>query len=296
MAYLFVVEDDNTMCDQLCCLLRNAGHSVDVPTSFEKIAQQVIHAQPDILLLDLGLPGVDGQFVLHEIRQQTTIPVIILTSRDNELDELMSMNLGADDFLAKPYNGQILLARIDAVLRRTKPVHEMSRIIRWAGLSCDVLRCCVYKDDLADLATSGLVSDIESASEVGVYASAVSVSAPVEPASVALAPAAPAPAAPMQSVELTKNELRILELLMNRRGAVVLREEIMEALWDSDEFIDDNTLTVNMNRLRHTLSKLGADGCIVTHRGMGYAMKPATSEDPKTPTSSEKSTSPTRQV
>ncbi|KXB33007.1 response regulator transcription factor [Atopobium deltae] len=232
MAHLFVVEDDNTMCDQLCCLLRNAGHSVEIPTSFEKIAQQVMSAQPDILLLDLGLPGVDGQFALHEIRQQTTIPVIVLTSRDNELDELMSMNLGADDFLAKPYNGQILLARIDAVLRRSKPAHEMSRIISWAGLSCDVLRCCVYKDDSLD-------------------------------------------AAQTKSVELTKNELRILELLMNRRGAVVSREEIMEALWDSNEFIDDNTLTVNMNRLRHTLSKLGAGGCIVTHRGMGYAMKPA---------------------
>ena len=138
------------------------------------------------------MPGTDGQYVARELRQRSDIPIVVLTSRASELDELMSLSLGADDFIAKPYNGQVLLAHIDAILRRTQSAMEAGRCISWKNLTLDVLR--------------------STASHEG------------------------------KSIELTKNELRTLELLMRGEGAVISREEIMEVLWDSDSFVDDLSL------------------------------------------------------
>lgn len=222
MACIFVVEDDASVREQLCVLLKNAGHRVVLPNSFETIVADVSVASPDIVLLDLGLPGTDGQYVLRELRQKSTVPAMVLTSRASELDELMSMSLGADGFLAKPYNGQILLAHIDAIMRRTQSANANSRTLSFGGITLDLSRSFVSMGE--------------------------------------------------KSVELTKNELRILETLLQGKGAIVSRETIMEVLWNSDEFVDDNTLTVNMSRLRRTLDKVDAGGLIVTHRGQGYSI------------------------
>ncbi|WP_028263459.1 response regulator transcription factor [Atopobium fossor] len=222
MARIFVVEDDASVRKQLCTLLKNAGHTPVLPTNLETIVRDICAASPDIVLLDLGLPGTDGQYVLRELRQKSNVPAMVLTSRTSELDELMSMSLGADDFLAKPYNGQILLAHIDAIMRRTQSADANSRTLSFAGITLDLSRSFVSLGE--------------------------------------------------KSVELTKNELRILETLLQGKGAIVPREDIMEALWNSDEFVDDNTLTVNMNRLRRTLAKIGADEVIITHRGQGYSI------------------------
>lgn len=221
MARIFVIEDDEAVRTQLAILLQNVGHEVIEPSSFSHLATEVIRSNPHLVLLDLGLPGTDGQYVARELRQRSDIPIVVLTSRASELDELMSLSLGADDFIAKPYNGQVLLAHIDAILRRTQSAMEVGRSISWKNLTLDVLR--------------------STASHEG------------------------------KSVELTKNELRILELLMRGEGAVISREELMEALWDSDSFVDDNTLTVNMNRLRQTLGRIGVKDYITTHRGRGYS-------------------------
>lgn len=222
MARVFVVEDDASVREQLCVLLKNAGHQVVLPNSFESIVTEVRAASPDIVLLDLSLPGTDGQYVLRELRQKSNVPAMVLTSRTSELDELMSMSLGADDFLAKPYNGQILLAHIDAIMRRTQSAAHNSRTLSFGAMTLDLSRSFVSVGE--------------------------------------------------KSVELTKNELRILETLLQGKGAIVSRESIMEALWNSDEFVDDNTLTVNMNRLRRTLGRIDAGDLIVTHRGQGYSI------------------------
>ncbi len=180
---------------------------------------QILKAKPHLVLLDLQLPFCDGYTVCRELRRQSDVPVIVVTSRDSELDELMSMNLGADDFVTKPYNTQILLARIASVLSRA-----------WRA------------DSAAKLAHHGLTLDI----------------------------AASTATAAGQTVELTKNELRILQLLMQGAGRIHTRSEIMEHLWQSDAFIDDNTLTVNINRLRKKLESIGVTGYLVTKRGQGY--------------------------
>ena len=171
------------------------------------------------MLLDLNLPVYDGFYVCRELRKRSAVPVIVVTSRDGDADELMSMNLGADDFVAKPYNPQILLARIAAVLKRAYP-EDAPNVVSYKGLEVD----------LGKSSARG----------------------------------------PAGETELTKNELRILATLLQSRGRVVARDEIMNALWQSDEFVDDNTLTVNINRLRRKLESVGAADYLTTKRGQGY--------------------------
>ena len=221
MARVCVIEDDAAVRGQLVELLRHAGHEPVCVERFSGVAADVLALSPDLVLLDLGLPGTDGQYVAREIRQRSTLPIMVLTSRASELDELMSLSLGADAFLAKPYNGQILLAHIDAILRRSLSAGQ-GRSVQWRGVTLDLSR------------------SVASAGE--------------------------------RSCELTKNELRILELLMRREGGIVSREELMEALWNSDAFVDDNTLPVNMNRLRQTLARIDVRDYVLTHRGQGYSV------------------------
>ena len=216
---IYIVEDDPQIRAQLCLLLEKYGYCCLAPDSFENVAQSVLKAAPHLVLLDINLPLYDGYHVCREIRAQSDVPIIIVTSRDSELDELMSMNLGADDFITKPYHTQILLARIASLLKRAWHT-EARPLLEHKGLTLDL--------------AGG------SASFAG------------------------------RSVELSKNELRILRLLMEHQGVVVSRDDIMNDLWQSEEFIDDNTLTVNVNRLRRKLESIGVTDFLHTRRGQGY--------------------------
>jgi DNA-binding response OmpR family regulator len=171
------------------------------------------------VLLDINLPVFDGFYVTREIRKQSQVPIIIVTSRDTEIDELVGMNLGADDFVTKPYNTQILLARIRSTLRRSDPS------VTGARLPCGRFSLNHARGTL-------VVGEVE--------------------------------------IELTRNELRILGRLCERRGEIVSRSDLMRALWDTDVFVDDNTLTVNINRLRGRLDEVGLTELIETRRGQGY--------------------------
>lgn len=223
MARIYLIEDDASVREQLTLLLRSAGHDVTAPSDLRAPASDALASSPDLVVLDLGLPGTDGQYVAREIRQRSQVPIMVLTSRSSELDELMSLTVGADDFVAKSTNPQLILAHVEALLRRSNASKQTAHSLEWDGVTLDLLRSIAsYGDD---------------------------------------------------SVELTKNEMRILELLMRREGGIVSRDELMEALWATDSFVDDNTLTVNMNRLRQTLSKIGQRGMVVTHRGRGYAVR-----------------------
>lgn len=221
MYRIFVIEDDPTIRNELTLILKQYGYLPLTTDHFENLAERVLSEQPHLLLLDINLPVLDGYQFCRKVRKQSEIPIIIVTSRDSELDELMSMNLGADDFIAKPYNIQILAARIAALLHRAyQPAEERPLVFR--DLALDASNYCV--------------------SRMG------------------------------KSAELTKNEFRILRLLMEKSGKIVSRDEIMNALWQSNEFIDDNTLTVNVNRLRQKLRELGAGDYLKTKRGQGYLL------------------------
>ena len=208
---------------ELVLLLQRNGFEAQALTSFESVPQQIIAAHPDLVLLDLNLPGIDGQQICREVRQLSNVPIIVVTSRNTDLDELMVLSLGADDFIAKPYNTQILLMHITSVLRRANSDVTTGTKLSHAGVTLDSSSCKV--------------------------------------------------SANQKSVELTKNELRILSLLMQNAGTVVSRQRIQEELWQSDEFVDDNTLTVNISHLRNTLASIGVEDFVMTRRGLGYVIE-----------------------
>ena len=219
MRTIFIIEDDPTNRAELKNLLEKYGYSVLAPDVFDDVAGAALDAAPALVLLDLGLPRQDGHHVCREIRKRSSVPIIVVTSRDTELDELMSIHLGADDFITKPYSPQILLARIENLLKRA-----------YGG------------GEEPPLAAAGVTLDP--------YDSTVRFGC--------------------RTQELTKNEVRILRLLMKNRGKIISREQIMAELWQSDEFVDDNTLTVNINRLRKKLAEIGVEDFVQTRRGQGY--------------------------
>ena len=223
MTKILVVEDDHQIQQELVLLLQRNGFEAQALTSFESVPQQIIAAHPDLVLLDLNLPGIDGQQICREVRQLSNVPIIVVTSRNTDLDELMVLSLGADDFIAKPYNTQILLMHITSVLRRANSDVTTGTKLSHAGVTLDSSSCKV--------------------------------------------------SANQKSVELTKNELRILSLLMQNAGTVVSRQRIQEELWQSDEFVDDNTLTVNISHLRNTLASIGVENFVMTRRGLGYVIE-----------------------
>ncbi|MGL5675088.1 MAG: response regulator transcription factor [Cellulosilyticaceae bacterium] len=219
MARLFIVEDDLGLREGLVKLLVSYGHTCEYTDDFQHVVERVVEANPDLVLLDINLPFFDGFYICRELRSKSQVPIIVVTSRNSDIDELMSMQLGADDFITKPYNTQILLAHIEAVLKRASQVAPTLEL-QHKGVSLNI--------------GSGIAT------------------------------------ASGQMIELTKNEQRILGLMMRHKGTIVSRDEIMNELWQSDEFIDDNTLTVNIKRLRNKLEEIGVVDFLITKRGQGY--------------------------
>lgn len=222
MAKIMIIEDNENIKKELIEFLVRYGYEAYAPTNFENIVEIAVKDEPDLILLDINLPYYDGYYICREIRKDKDIPIIIVTSRDSEMDEIMSMNLGADDFVTKPYNTQILLARISAVLRRTCGNNSCYEIIEHRGLKLNVTN--------ASISFNG------------------------------------------KEIELTKNELKILLCLMKNKGCIVSREDLMDYLWNSDLYIDDNTLSVNVTRLRKKLQEIGFKDAIETKRGLGYIL------------------------
>ena len=221
MGKLFIIEDDESLRRELVSILELDGHESCVCADFAQGVQEAIAADPDAVILDLRLPGVDGLSICRGIRASSEVPILVLTSSDEEFDEVMSMKLGADDYLAKPYKPAVLLAHVARLLQRAESAGAAR--IEFAGITLDIAR--------------------GTASYEGNEAS------------------------------LSRNETHILAALIRARGAIVSRQDLMLALWQTDEFVDDNTLTVNVNRLRRSLDGLGANaGVLKTHRGRGYSL------------------------
>lgn len=223
MQKILIVEDDEKLRDELQIFLENNGYEATALKKFDNTINDILTINPDLVLLDINLPNSDGEFVCKEIRKQSSLPIMMVTSRDNELDELISIHYGADHYITKPFNIQILLAKIESLLKRTNMGASFS----------DKMDC---KDFVLNIAKSTMEKE-------------------------------------NKSIELTKNEFKILKYLAENREKIVAREEIMEVLWDSESFIDDNTLTVNMTRLRNKLEELHLKELLETKRGQGYILK-----------------------
>ena len=224
---IVIVEDDEGIRKELKRLLENAFYQVTVIESFTDVAGQIRVLCPaaDLVLLDLNLPGESGFDVCRKLREYSDIPIIFLTSRTDSMDELTGILNGADDYITKPFNPPILLARIGAVLKRTTSKNAVKST-----------------NDTIHLEYKGVTLNL-----AGAY---------VEHAG--------------KKTDLTKNELKILHLLYQKKGEIVPRMDMIEYLWDNEVFIDDNTLSVNVTRLRNKLSEIGVKDFIETKRGMGY--------------------------
>lgn len=222
MRKIMIVEDDLAIREELALLLENEGYASLAVTEFTDVPGQAAREHPDLILLDIGLPGRDGFSLCAALRKAVSTPVIFVTSRDAGVDEVRALSLGGDDYITKPYSVPVLLARIKAVLRRSSGEPEPS----------DVL-------DAGELRLS-LTKGTASAGD--------------------------------RTVELTRNELQILACLMTHAGQIVSRADLIDTLWDHQIYIDDNTLSVNMTRLRGKLAEIGLSDAIKTRRGMGYQL------------------------
>ena len=218
-----IIEDTEIIREELGKLLLKYGYKTTLLIDFENVIEDVLKTNLDLILLDINLPYYDGYHICREIRKKSSVPIIIVTSRDSDMDEIMSMNLGADDFITKPYNTQILLARIEAILRRVNGVKNDSNILTYKNLKLDLSKGIIILED-------------------------------------------------GNTLELTKNEIKILSYLMERKGEIVSRDDLMEYLWNSDYYVDDNTLSVNVTRIRKKLQEVGVKDIIETRRGLGYIM------------------------
>ncbi len=221
MRKIMILEDDPAIREELSLLLRNEGYAPLPVTDFATVTEQAAREQPDLILLDIGLPGQDGFALCAALRKAVSAPVIFVTSRDSGLDEVRALSLGGDDYITKPYSVPVLLARIKAVLRRSGAVGSTDTV-EAAGLRLSLTK--------GTLTAAG------------------------------------------KTVELTRNELQIMACLMGQAGQIVSRADLLDALWDSQIYIDDNSLSVNMTRLRGKLAELGLPELIKTRRGMGYQL------------------------
>lgn len=242
MRKIGILEDDEALGRELQYFLESNGYEARwiLPEEYagkksEDVLALLLRENLHLLLLDIGLPGVDGLHVCKQFRAQSEVPVIMITSKNDELTELMSINNGADDFVAKPFNPQILVAHMESVLRRAYKETGASEELR-----------------IVQAFTDASGQDIRQAFVFEVLKGRVTNGA--------------------ESVELSKNEIQILQTLAKRQGEIVSRDDIINALWDNCMFVDDNTLTVNMTRLKGKLENIGIVGAIVTKRGMGYQL------------------------
>ena len=223
MQKILIIEDDEKLREELETFLNRNGFIATSLKKFDNAVADILEIKADLLLIDINLPYTDGEFICKEIRKTSNVPIIMVTSRDNEIDELLSLNYGADQYVTKPYNIQILLAKIVGLLKRNQN----------SGNNPDKIDCGSFI-----LNTAGRIIEKED-----------------------------------KKIELTKNEYKILEYLVLHRQQVISRDEIMDYLWEREEFVDDNTLNVNIKRLRTKLEELGIINQIETRRGQGYILK-----------------------
>ena len=222
MYRILIVEDDPTIAGEIGRYLIKWGYEVEAVTDFSDVMGGFGRFMPQLVLMDVGLPFYNGYYWCGEIRKISQVPIIFISSASDNMNVVMAVNMGGDDFVTKPFDLEVLAAKVQAVLRRTYAFTNQTALMEYKGIILNIL-------DMS-LSSQGV------------------------------------------KVELTKNEFKILQSLFENAGRTVSRESMMKKLWDDECFIDDNTLTVNMNRLRKRLESAGIHDLIVTKKGVGYQL------------------------
>ena len=217
MKRIMIVEDDKIIAEELFYLLNNADYEAIILNDFKNAKKEILNCNSNLVLLDINIPYLNGELLLKEIRKESHIPVIMVTSKSNESDEVISYSYGADDYITKPYNPTILLLKINALLKR-----------------CEMNKTSIsYKDFTFDIG-KGIIKNNS------------------------------------KEIILTKNEIIIFNMLLSNKDRIVTKDELMTELWNNDEYINENALTVNISRLRSKLDEMGYSGIIETRKGIGY--------------------------
>ena len=216
---ILIIEDDFELSNELKILLDNNGYQGIILQDSQNALENIIKMNPDLILLDIKLPYLNGQQLLKQIRKNSNVPIIMVTSKDSEIDEILAMSYGADDYITKPYNPTILLLHIEAIFKR---LNKIDNNLVYHGVNINLSKSILKKDNIELL--------------------------------------------------LSKNEMSIFYFLFMNQGKIVSRDEIMNYLWGTDKFIDDNTLTVNMTRLKKKLVQIGLINVIETRRDQGYIL------------------------
>lgn len=221
---IMIVEDDSTIKDMLGESLEKWGFEITKVEEFDEVLQLFINENPHLILLDINLPAFDGFYWCSKIREVSKVPIIFLSSRNTPMDMVMSMNMGGDDFIQKPFDTDVLMAKINALLRRSYSyIETQSNVLEHEGVVLNLKDWEVFYGE--------------------------------------------------EKVDLSKTEFTILRILMQQKGKIVSRNKIMRNLWKDESFVDDNTLTVNINRLRKKLAELGKEQFITTKKGEGYIIQ-----------------------
>ena len=220
---IYIAEDDKMLADEISILMINWGYQVKIAVHFDDLQSDIIEYNPHVVLMDINLPSFDGFHWCRKIREYSDIPVIYISSRDSSMDQIMGMNSGGDDYVIKPFDNSLLIAKLQAIIRRSYEYNcRDSQLLCRRGLTLDI--------GGAEAMFNG------------------------------------------QQCTLTKNELCILKVLVEKEGSIVSREELMRGLWGDDIYVNDNTLTVNVNRVRLKLEELGLASFIETKKGLGYGI------------------------
>lgn len=219
MKKIMIIEDDTIISKELYELLVNAGYEALILKDFSNAKEEILKSNIDLILLDINIPYQNGEQLLKEIRKESNIPVIMVTSRANETDEILSISYGADDYITKPYSPTILLLRIQNIFKR---LDNSTEVLKYKDLEVSLSRGILSKEN--------------------------------------------------QILELTKNEMLIFQHLLNNQNRIVSRDELMTILWNNEEYINDNALTVNISRLRSKLEDFGYPNAIETRKGQGYIL------------------------
>lgn len=219
MKKIMIIEDDEAICKELSVLLANAGYEPIILKDFAHALENCLTTKLDLILLDINIPYRNGKELLQNIRKESDVPIIMVTSSNTEVDEVLSMSYGADDYITKPYNPTILLLRINAIFKR---LHSTSDILIYKDMKIHMQKGMIETENRQTL--------------------------------------------------LTKNEMLIFSYLVNHQNQIVTRDDLMTLLWNSNEFINDNALTVNVSRLRNKLRDIGYENVIETRKGYGYIL------------------------
>lgn len=219
MKKIMIIEDDTIISKELYELLVNAGYEALILKDFSNAKEEILKSNIDLILLDINIPYQNGEQLLKEIRKETNIPVIMVTSRASETDEILSISYGADDYITKPYSPTILLLRIQNIFKR---LDNSTEVMKYKDLEVSISRGTLSGNN--------------------------------------------------KELELTKNEMLIFQHLLNNQNRIVSRDELMTILWNNEEYINDNALTVNISRLRSKLEDFGYPNAIETRKGQGYIL------------------------